>query len=94
MSSSYAFYVKLPNEAPCTNALRFATRAEAEAYGSELLSRWTAPDIGFANETADPVTHRWIAGAGAVRIETLAAESAALEHYRATHAAALPDVYA
>ena len=40
-----------------TNALRFATKAEAEASVSELMSRWYVPEEGRAAESEDPVSH-------------------------------------
>lgn len=39
----------------CCNSLRFATKAEAEAAGRELLTRWTVPTDSRATETEDPV---------------------------------------
>lgn len=43
----------------CSNALRFATRDEAEAYATDLFMRWTQPSDKRAVECDDPVTHRW-----------------------------------
>jgi hypothetical protein len=40
-----------------SNALRFATREEADAYGSELLSRWMVPDTYRVTGTNDPVNY-------------------------------------
>jgi len=37
------------------NALRYATAAEAEAAGRELLSRWYVPTDSRAVPSADPV---------------------------------------
>jgi hypothetical protein len=42
-----------------TNALRFATEAEALAFGDDLASRWTLVRDYRASESPDPVTHRW-----------------------------------
>ena len=40
-----------------TNSLRFATKKEAEASVSELMSRWYIPMDGRAAESEDSVTH-------------------------------------
>jgi hypothetical protein len=40
-----------------SNALRFATKKEAEKYGDELLSRWMVPIASRAVESDDPITH-------------------------------------
>lgn len=61
--TSYATWSLFKSDPPATNAVRFATYAEAFAYGNELLSRWMVP-IGFdvrpsddaVNYTADLVT--------------------------------------
>lgn len=45
-----------------SNALRFATKAEAESYVSDLYMRWTSVRQTRAVECDDPVTHRWEAG--------------------------------
>ena len=42
-----------------SNALRFATRREAELYGAELLSRWFVPTDARAAESDDPVNYRF-----------------------------------
>jgi hypothetical protein len=43
-----------------TNGLRFATKAEAESYGSDLACRWLGmPEPARAGERDDPVTHAW-----------------------------------
>ena len=42
-----------------SNALRFATLAEAESYGHELASRWMAVRQVRAVESADPVNYRF-----------------------------------
>lgn len=39
------------------NALRFATKSEAEASANELLSRWFVPDEARAVESEDPVNY-------------------------------------
>jgi hypothetical protein len=41
------------------NALRFATKEEAEASGKELLSRWFVPTDSRAVESDDPVNYRF-----------------------------------
>lgn len=53
-----------------TNALRFATKQEAEASVNELMSRWWVPDQGRAAESTDPVNYRFDFAANRnVRIE-------------------------
>jgi hypothetical protein len=39
------------------NQLRFATRKEAEAYGSDLAMRWTLVRETRVVESDEPVTH-------------------------------------
>ena len=41
------------------NALRFATRAEADAYVADLMFRWTAVTGWRSIESPDPVNYRW-----------------------------------
>lgn len=41
------------------NAVRFATKEEAEASGRELLSRWWVPSDSRATESEDPVNYRF-----------------------------------
>jgi hypothetical protein len=41
------------------NAVRLATKAEAEAYLSNLMWRWTLVTDTRATESADPVNYRW-----------------------------------
>jgi hypothetical protein len=40
-----------------SNALRFATQAEAEASGKELMSRWFVPTGSRGTESTDPVNY-------------------------------------
>jgi hypothetical protein len=51
-----------------TNALRFATKAEAEGSARELMSRWWVPDDCRATESLDAVNYRFVDGRN-VRIE-------------------------
>lgn len=44
------------------NALRFATREEAEANARDLMSRWMAVREIRVDESDDPVNYRWIDG--------------------------------
>lgn len=44
------------------NALRFATREEAEANVAELMSRWFLVVETRVVESPDPVTHAWVNG--------------------------------
>ena len=41
------------------NTLRFATRAEAEAYAFNLMCRWTAVRDTRVVESADAVNYAW-----------------------------------
>jgi len=61
---SYAVYVKLPNENPATNGVRFATREEADAAGHELLSRWFVPESFEVREAPESVNYRFDFEAG------------------------------
>jgi len=44
------------------NALRFATKEEAELYVADLMWRWTAVRETRTVPTSDPVTHKWEKG--------------------------------
>lgn len=46
----------------CGNALRFATRDEAERYVIDLSYRWTAVRDTRVIESDDPVTHAIVDG--------------------------------
>ena len=46
------------------NALRFATKEEAEASARELSLRWLAVRDWRATESDDPVNYRWDATIG------------------------------
>jgi hypothetical protein len=41
------------------NALRFATKEEAEAQVSDLYSRWTAVRVTRVVESDDPINYTW-----------------------------------
>ncbi len=43
-----------------TNALRFATREEAEASAKDLMARWMLVTDWRASESDDPVKHRLV----------------------------------
>lgn len=45
-----------------SNALRFATKDEAERAGVELLSRWLVPSESRAVESTDPVNYKFPKG--------------------------------
>jgi hypothetical protein len=45
-----------------SNLLRFATEAEAEESGKELLSRWYVPTDSRAVESDDPVNYKFVDG--------------------------------
>lgn len=42
-----------------SNSFRFTTPKEAEAYGSDLLTRWWVPKAARSAPSDDPVTHRF-----------------------------------
>ena len=44
------------------NACRFATRAEADAYVTDLMMRWTAVSGWRSVESDDPVNYTWVDG--------------------------------
>lgn len=46
----------------CGNALRFATRAEAEQYGADLEARWLLVTDRRVVESADPVNYAFVNG--------------------------------
>ncbi len=46
----------------CGNALRFATKEEAEANVSALMWNWLAVRDVRVVECDDPVTHAWVNG--------------------------------
>jgi len=48
-----------------SNALRFASRNEAESYAYDLFMRWTAVKEWRVVESEDPVNYTWTAGSGA-----------------------------
>jgi hypothetical protein len=52
----------IPHEGWRGNALRFATREEAEANAKDLFMRWTMPKGWRAVECDDPVNYRWADG--------------------------------
>jgi hypothetical protein len=57
---SYKMEVETPRGQWSSNALRFATKEEAERAGDELLSRWTVPLSSRATETPDePVNYEF-----------------------------------
>ena len=46
----------------CGNALRFATREEAEQYVGDLANRWTLVRETRVVESGDPVTNKIVDG--------------------------------
>lgn len=46
----------------CGNALRFATREEAQANVEDLMSRWMMVTDTRVVESTDPVNYRWVNG--------------------------------
>jgi len=55
----------------CGNALRFATREEAEANVQDLMMRWFAVRETRVVESGDPVNYRYVGG----RLESLTSEA-------------------
>lgn len=51
------------------NALRFATKEEAEANAKDLMRRWMLVIDTRVVESSDPVNYRWVAGKGLEAIE-------------------------
>ena len=63
MPTSYAPQVRTGSDPKFYgNALRFATRAEAEQNVADLAGRWTLVVATRVVETTDPVTHAWVDG--------------------------------
>ena len=56
----------------CGNALRLATREEAEANVQDLMMRWLAVRETRVVESDDPVNYRYVDG----RLESLTSEAA------------------
>ena len=56
----------------CGNALRFATREEAEGSVQDLMMRWFAVTETRVVESDDPVNYRYVDG----RLESLTSEAA------------------
>ena len=54
----------------CGNALRFATREEAEANVRDLMMRWFAVQETRVVESDDPVNYRYVNG----RLESIVPE--------------------
>ncbi len=59
---SYKSMMKITATETAGNALRFATRAEAEGYALNLFSRWTVPTGYSVEESADPVNYKYVDG--------------------------------
>lgn len=53
------------------NALRFATREEAEGNAKDLFSRWVLVREWRVEESTDPVNYRWDPSAGLVALEKI-----------------------
>ena len=53
------------------NALRFATREEAEASAHDLAMRWTLVQSFRADASDDPVNYAWDPSRGNVRLEVV-----------------------
>ena len=60
---SYKLGVKTPGDVEfISNALCFETEKEAEDYGRDLFSRWTAVKETKVSLSDEPVNHRFING--------------------------------
>jgi hypothetical protein len=60
---SYAAEVMVAGESKWTgNAVRFATKAEAQAYVQDLAFRWTAVNDTRVVESEDAVNYAWVNG--------------------------------
>lgn len=60
---SYKLGVKIPGDTEFVfNALRFETEKEAEEYGIDLFSRWTAVRETWVITSDEPVNYRFING--------------------------------
>ena len=60
---SYATEVIADNSGKwCGNALRFATKEEAEANVRDLFSRWMLVKETRVVESSDPVNYAWVNG--------------------------------
>ena len=46
------------------NAVRLATKEEAEAYGRDLAGRWMLVTERRVVESEDPVNYKWVPGIG------------------------------
>jgi hypothetical protein len=53
------------------NALRFATREEAESSARDLYGRWTLCVDHRADESGDPVNCKWDPARGNVHLEVV-----------------------
>jgi hypothetical protein len=58
MPNSYKMEVRVDGQWS-TNNMRYATKAEADEAGKELLSRWCVPDASRAAPSDDPVNARF-----------------------------------
>lgn len=62
MEKSYRVEVQTEVHGPWSfNALRFATKEQANAYGRDLWARWTSVREWRVADSTDPVTHIWTA---------------------------------
>ena len=58
---------------PAYNALRFATREEADKYGRDLAGRWMLVERIVVEESTDLVNYQWIDGVGLKDVTATAA---------------------
>ena len=65
--------VVLGERLPAYNALRFATREEAQKYGRDLARRWMLVERIVIEESIDPVNYQWIDGVGLKDVTATAA---------------------
>jgi len=66
---SFAVWMLFKSEPANTNAVRFATREEADRAGSSLLSRWFVPTGFEVRESTDPVNYEFPEGGSLTRLE-------------------------
>jgi DNA-binding IclR family transcriptional regulator len=67
---SYAPEVQTGGEEWNGNALRFATKEEAEANVRHLMGRWMLVTATRVVESDDAVNYRWIEGKGLVSVNS------------------------
>ena len=54
----------------CGNGQRFPTEEEAKAAAAEIYDRWVMVKATRVRMTAEPATHHWVPGHGAVPLSS------------------------